>query len=217
MSLFGQGNLTNFCVSISHLCWVCKHQKFCRVSFETILKHKKFHAAPFLDLLRAFHNYFERIKKVENLDQLGFRLLGIQKCQHFLFRFWATIMDLLITLKYWISLFPISYQEEFQLVKHYLSRFSISKNIKLKSCKIQFFRFYGWFFFSFALSTYGTLKMFLFSVQNSFYIILSSYVVGRVKKKFESKCLRLVSRPPKSERLFGKITAEQVLKYFQQK
>ena len=33
------------------------------------------------------------------------------------------------------------------------------------------------------LKTYGTLKMFLLSAQNNFYVILSSYVEGQVKKK----------------------------------
>ena len=43
------------------------------------------------------------------------------------------------------------------------------------------------FYFSyFALKTYGTLNMFLLSVQINFYIIISSYVKGHVKK---SSCL----------------------------
>ena len=33
-----------------------------------------------------------------------------------------------------------------------------------------------------SLKTYGTLKMFLLSAQNNFYVILSSYVEGQVKK-----------------------------------
>ena len=36
--------------------------------------------------------------------------------------------------------------------------------------------------FNFALKIYGTLKMFLLSAQNNFYIILSSYVEGHVQK-----------------------------------
>ena len=39
---FGQGDLTNFEVSISHLCWVCRDQMFWTVSFEIILRQKYF-------------------------------------------------------------------------------------------------------------------------------------------------------------------------------
>ena len=62
--------------------------------------------------------------------------------------------------------FQIPYQK-FQHVKHYLSRISISRNIKLKKCKIQLFSHFGKFFKIF-LKTYGTLKMFLWSAQNNF-------------------------------------------------
>ena len=50
----------------------------------------------------------------------------------------------------------------------------------IENCKIQFFNLFGLLFFNFALKTYGTLKMFLLSAQNNFYIILSSYVEGHV-------------------------------------
>ena len=55
--------------------------------------------------------------------------------------------------------FLVPYQK-FQHVKYYLSRISISRNIKLKKCRIQFFSHFGQFFKIF-LKTYGTLKMFL--------------------------------------------------------
>ena len=38
LSSLCHGNLTNFYVSISHLCWVCRHQKFCRVSSDIICR-----------------------------------------------------------------------------------------------------------------------------------------------------------------------------------
>ena len=48
---------------------------------------------------------------------------------NFFFYFWAVIMDLLITLEYWILLFLISYIETFQPVKYCYSRISTSRNI----------------------------------------------------------------------------------------
>ena len=66
LSSFGQSDLTNFQVSISHLCWVCRHQKFSRVSFENIFRQKEFPRAT------CFWIMFGRIKKVKNIDQLDF-------------------------------------------------------------------------------------------------------------------------------------------------
>ena len=67
---------------------------------------------------------------------VGFCLVGIQKCKKFLptfflLRFWAAINDLLITLKCQFLLFLMSYLEEFQPAKYYLSRISTFRNIKL--------------------------------------------------------------------------------------
>ena len=57
--------------------------------------------------------------------------------------------------------------------------------------------------------------MFPLSAQNNFYIILSSYGEGHVKKKSRESFISLVGfQPPKSGYLFGKFTAEQVLKSF---
>ena len=87
-------------------------------------------------------------------------------------------MNLLISLKYLNLFFPVSYQEEFQPVKYYVSRISTSRNVKLKIVKFSFLASSAFFFLNFALKTYGTLKMFL----NNFYIISSSYVEEHVKK-----------------------------------
>ena len=62
--------------------------------------------------------------------------------------------------------FLVLYQK-FQHVEYYLSRISISRNIKLKKCEIQFFSHFGKFLKIF-LKTYGTLKIFLWSAQNNF-------------------------------------------------
>ena len=57
--------------------------------------------------------------------------------------------------------------------------------------------------------------MFPLSAQNNFYIILSSYGEWHVKKKSRQSFISLVGfQPPKSGYLFGKFTAEQVLKSF---
>ena len=70
-------------------------------------------------------------------------------------------------------------------------------------------------FFSFALNTYGTLNMFLLSVQTKFYIILSSYVEGDMKKILVSVLsIWFVSRSPKCGCFFGKFNVELVLKSF---
>ena len=65
---------------------------------------------------------------------------------------------------------------------------------------------------------YGTLKVFLLSAQDNFYIILSSYGMwkkGHVKKnQVWIWCLWLVSRSPKSGCFFGKIFVELVYKPF---
>ena len=56
-------------------------------------------------------------------------------------------MDLLITLKYQIFFFLISYQEKFQTVKYYLSRINTPRNIKLKLIvKFSFLAFSADFF-----------------------------------------------------------------------
>ena len=47
-------------------------------------------------------------------------------------------------------------------------------------------------FLSCALNTYGTLSMFLLSVQNNFYIILSSYVEVHLKQNSSLNFMLLV-------------------------
>ena len=80
-------------------------------------------------------------------------------------------------------------------------------------CRASFFSFFGWFFFSFAHKTYGTLKMFLLSTQNNFYIILSSYIEEHVQKNsslnFMSWFPHLQSGCP-----FGTFNVGQVLRSF---
>ena len=49
----------------------------------------------------------------------------------------------------WYINFSFFYQEEFQLVKHYLSSISSSRNIKLKKSQNSVYRFFDWFFFKF--------------------------------------------------------------------
>ena len=89
-------------------------------------------------------------------------------------------------LKYYNLFFLISYQEEFQPVKYFLSKISISPIIMLKNCKIWFLSL----FFNFAFKT----------------------KFGRVWErnfKFE-----FYGWPPKSGCLFGWFAVEQVLKSF---
>ena len=52
-----------------------------------------------------------------------------------------------------------------------------------KIVKFSFLAFLADFFKNFAPKTYGTLKIFLLSAQNNFYITLGLYVEGHVKKK----------------------------------
>ena len=61
---------------------------------------------------------------------------GVEDLTYF-FYFCAAIMDSLITLKYWIFFFLISYREEFQPVKYYHSGISLSRNMKLQNDKFQ--------------------------------------------------------------------------------
>ena len=71
--------------------------------------------------------------------------------------------------------------------------------------------------FDFALKTYCTLKMFLLSAQNNFYITLSEFICRRAcDKKIQVWTLYiwLVSRDPKFWCFFGKFTVGQVLKSF---
>ena len=50
-------------------------------------------------------------------------------------------------------------------------------------------------FLSCALNTYGTLSMFLLSVQTNFYIILSSYIEGHVKQNSSLNFMSFVGFP----------------------
>ena len=72
-------------------------------------------------------------------------------------------------------------------------------------------------FLSCALNTYGTLSMFLLSVQNNFYIILSSYVERHAKQNSSLNFMSLVGFQASEIWIFfffGKLTAQQVLKSF---
>ena len=71
-------------------------------------------------------------------------------------------------------------------------------------------------FWSCAFNTYGTLSMFLLSVQINFYIILSSYIEGHVKQNSSLNFMSLVGFPASEIWMFffWKFTAEQVLKLF---
>ena len=69
--------------------------------------------------------------------------------------------------------------------------------------------------FMMTLKTYGTLKMFLLSAQNNFYVILSSYVKGHVKEnQLWISCLWLVSSSPKSRWFFREFFVDLVRKSF---
>ena len=72
-----------------------------------------------------------------------------------------------------------------------------------------------WLGFDFAVNTYCTLKIFLLSAHNRFYIILSSYVERLVIKNFKSE-LYVIGWFPGLQNLdfFGKFIVEQVLKSF---
>ena len=120
---------------------------------------------------------------------------------------WVNFMDLLITLKYWIFFFLMSYQEKFQPVKCYLSRIRTSRKTEPKKLsKFSFLVFSTDFFLSFALNTYVTLNMFLLSIQTNFYIILSLYVEGLMKKNSSlSFILSVCFQASKIWMFFGKI------------
>ena len=64
---------------------------------------------------------------------------------------------------------------------------ALPKIKSLKHRKIQFLGFLTDFSLNFALKTCCTLKMFLLSARNNFYVIMSSYLEEHVKKKFKSK------------------------------
>ena len=58
-------DLTNFLVSISHLCWVCMHQKFCRVSCEIFFRQIISYSPLFLNLLITFDMVWKNQKSWE--------------------------------------------------------------------------------------------------------------------------------------------------------
>ena len=63
--------------------------------------------------------------------------------------------------------------------------------------------------------TYGTLNMFLLSVQTNFYVILSSYIEEHRKKKSSLRFISLVYfQVLKVWTFFGKFTVELILKSF---
>ena len=64
---FGQGDLTNFEVSISHLCWVCRDQMFWTVSFEIILRQKYFPREPVFGFTNCLLYSLEESKKLRML------------------------------------------------------------------------------------------------------------------------------------------------------
>ena len=64
---FGQGDLTNFEVSISHLCWVCRDQMFWTVSFEIILWQKYFPREPVFGFTNCLLYSWEESKKLRML------------------------------------------------------------------------------------------------------------------------------------------------------
>ena len=163
---FGQGDLTNVLVSISHLSWICMHQKFCRVSFEIIFTQKQLPRAPCFQIL-----------------------------------------------KYYIFFFLISYQEQFQPVKYYLSKSNTSRNVKLKILLKFSFLVFWLISFSSALNTYGTLKMSLLSIQTLSYIIVSSYIEASMKKlQFEFHVFSSFPGLQNLDVFFGKFAGELVLK-----
>ena len=119
-------------------------------------------------LWSKFWNHFQRnnshesfrwsgwIKRDVNLDYLGFPI------------FWAAIIDLLITMKYWIFLFLVSCQEKFPPVLlniiflgSAVQEIESWKNVKFSFSFFDFSFFLFFFFFlSFVLKTYSTLKRF---------------------------------------------------------
>ena len=115
--------------------------------------------------------WFERIKKVKNIDWLGFGLVGIQKYQKLL----PTLSCVFVAALWIYSLlsninfsFFVSYQEEFQSVEYYLFRISTSRNKELKKILKLSFLVFSTDFLSFVVNTFGTLNMFLLQVQDNF-------------------------------------------------
>ena len=80
------------------------------------------------------------------------------------------------------SLFLILNQEEFQPVKHYLSRINTSRNAKLEKLWNSILGQFLLISFNFAHKTYRTLKMLLLNAHSNFYVILSSYVERHMRK-----------------------------------
>ena len=121
---------------------------------------------------------------------------------NFFWCFLVTTVDLLISLKYWIFLFLMSYQEKFQLLNIIFPELALPEMWSSKSCKILSFSLFGF-------------EKFLVIAQKSFCIILSLYVVEHVEKiQVWISCLPLISKPPKSWWFFGKMAVEQVSKSF---
>ena len=173
------------------------------VFLENLLQNKfwnHFHAeiipwSPmFLDFLTTFHMVWKNQQSFESwLVWLWVsRHLKTPKIKPTIFLFLSCHYGFTNYFEILNFLFLISCQEEFQPVKYYLSRISTSKIWSSKNCKIQFFSLFDWFFKNFAFETYGILKMFLFSAQNNFYITLSSYVEGHMKKSSNLSFMSLV-------------------------
>ena len=138
----------------------------------------------FLDLSRIWSG---RIKRVVNLGQMCFELVGINKCQKFhltiFFEFlryhYGVTNDLEILNFNFSNTIPrgVSTCKILTFQEQYFQKYKLQKIVKfnvldfsVESSKIL------------PSKTYGTLKMFLLSAQNNFYIILSSYVEGHVQK-----------------------------------
>ena len=120
---------------------------------------------------------------------------------------WVNFMDLLITLKYWIFFFLMSYQEKLQPVKCYLSRIRTSRKTEPKKLsKFSFLVFSTDFFFEFCPQHLCHFEYVLIKYPNQFLYYISLYVEGLMKKNSSlSFILSVCFQASKIWMFFGKI------------
>ena len=68
-------------VSISHLCWVCRHQKFCRVSSDIICRQKNFLKQPVFGFCNSLLYSLEESRRLRIL--ISWILIWPQNLFHF--------------------------------------------------------------------------------------------------------------------------------------
>ena len=122
-------------------------------------------------------------------------------------------MALLITLKYWIFFFLISYQKEFHPVKYCLSRISTSRNIKFKRLQNFIFLAFGWFL-KFCPQNLWHFEDVPIKCPKQFLYYIEFIYRRTCEKEASLNFMSSACKPTKSGCFFGKFTVQQVLKSF---